>query len=371
VTRVLHILDESCDESHFQNLRALMQRDSGQITHHVCSVDPNIVEAAQRRLQAPIHPANRRLLRAMNFAPRLPSLQRGLGAEVLHAWGIAAATICAARLPDLPLLLTLIDPQSTEQSARYLRALPRAAAVAVGSQVIRRRLLTAGVADDRLVVIRGPVDFARINQARKDNVRAQVAADASPIVLLAGPSSIAGGQFYALWACAIVSQIIPSLRVIMPYESRERQRLNRFLRGLKMTDMLIETPAEWSWHEHVACADVLLFPPTDEVCTEPLAAAMAAGVVIVGTAVRSVAEIIADKSNGLLCKPKQARLLAARLLTALEDAELRRSVTDTARAQAYEVFSSRAFLDNYARLYENVLAGRPLADEIRDTAMVS
>jgi glycosyltransferase involved in cell wall biosynthesis len=156
----------------------------------------------------------------------------------------------------------------------------------------------------------------------------------------------------------------------MPFDSRERRRLHRFLRGLKMTDMLIETPIEWSWHEHVACADVLLFPPTDEVCTEPLAAAMAAGVVIVATAVRSVAEIIADKSNGLLCKPGQARLLAARLLTALEDAELRRTVTDTAKAQAYEVFSSRAYLDNYERLYDNVLSGRPFADEIRDTAMV-
>ena len=98
---------------------------------------------------------------------------------------------------------------------------------------------------------------------------------------------------------------------------------------------------------------------------------MAAGLPVVGSAVRSVAELIADRSNGLLCKPAQPRALAQKQLTVLEDHDLRARLTETARGQAYEVFGMRRFTDDYHRLYENVLERRDAGDGIRDSAMVA
>lgn len=304
----------------------------------------------------------------MNYAPGLPAAVVDCDARVVHAWGPQAAAVCSARLPSMPLVTTLLTPDEARNAAKQIRALPVASGVVVGSQVSRSRLVGAGVPPERVVVIRGPADFSAINKARVQGVRAGVVGDARPVILLAGPPSRGGGQYIGLWAAAIVRQIIPGLRVLMPYRSVEGDRLCRFVRQIKLDDLLIVPDSDRTWPELATCADVFLCPAREEIGTEPIAVAMAAGLVVVGTAVRSIAELIADKSNGLLCKPNDPRALAGRLLTALEDVELVRRVTEVARGQAYEVFGVRAFADNYARVYENVLAGRPIGDAVADTA---
>ncbi|HKQ46526.1 MAG TPA: glycosyltransferase family 4 protein [Phycisphaerae bacterium] len=369
MTAVLHVLDGACDETQWHVLDILLARlADGHDPHTVCTIHPQAMRRAHQPEGGVIRRAEQRLWRAMNYAPRLPAAARECGAQILHAWGPQAAAVCSARLPATPLVVTLLDPHHARDSASRLRSLPDWSAVIVGSQVARKQLVTAGVPPERVVVIRGPADFAAINKARAAGLRARVVGESRPVVLMPGPPSRAGGQFYGLWAAAIVRQVIPSIRILMPYESAESHRLRRFVEQIEMSDMLVVPDARWSWPQLVTCADVFLCPAHDEIATEPIALAMAAGLVIVGTAVRSVAELIADKSNGFLCKPNDPRALAGRLLTALEDADLARRVTEVARGQAYEVFGVRAFADNYARVYENILTGRPCGDAVHDTA---
>lgn len=368
----LHVVDAAFDETQCQILGTLverLERDGGR--HAVCSIDRRARVIAGRFLDRPISLVRQRLFQSLNFAPGLADAADAANAMIIHAWGIRAAAVCCARLPGRPLLITLLDPEATSSTGRLLRSLPGPATIAVGSQVIRSRLLMAGVAAERVVVIRGPADFAAINAARRQEIRRHVVGEAKPVVLMTGPASRAGGQFYGLWAAAVVSKVIPGLRVIMPYDSGEARRMRRFVRQIQMPEMLVVPDSSMTWSQLSACADVFMCPAVDETCTEPLAAAMAAGIPIVGTAVRSVAEIVADKHNGLLCKAKDPRGLAGRLLTAIEDQELGRKVTEVARGQAYEVFGIRDFADNYSRVYENLLAGRAAGEGIRDTAMVA
>ncbi len=224
---------------------------------------------------------------------------------------------------------------------------------------------------DRIVVIRGPADFAAINQMRQRNLRSEIVGEDGPVLLLSGPASREGGQFMGLWAAAIVAQVYPRLRVIAPYDSKERRRLVRFVEQIQMASMLICPDDRLTWPELVTCADAFVTPAVKETCTEPLSVAMAGGLVVVGSAVRSVAEIVADRHNGLLCKPGKPKLLAARILTALEDAALIKQVTDTARGQAYDVFSVRAFVENYLHVYENLVGGKPLDQSVSDRAMIA
>ena len=135
--------------------------------------------------------------------------------------------------------------------------------------------------------------------------------------------------------------------------------------------MLVVSDPRLSWAELLSCADIFLAPAVEDICTEPIAQAMAAGVAVVASAVRSIAELVADKSNGLLVKPGEPRALAARLLAAIEDEPLRRKVADLARGQAYEVFGVRAFVENYERLYANVVANGAPGEGIADSAMVA
>jgi glycosyltransferase involved in cell wall biosynthesis len=267
--------------------------------------------------------------------------------------------------------MTLLNPDAARHAVKWLRSFPTDAAVVTGTQVLRSRLITAGEAPERIVVIRGPVDFGAINRARQENTRQALLGDARPILLLSGPPSKSGGQFLGIWAAAVLKQVYRDLRVIMPYASPEARRLHRFAHSTRIPNLLAIPDAHLTWPQLLACADVFVVPAADEVCTEPISTAMAAGVVVVGTAVRSVAELIGDRHNGLLCKPGQPRLLAGRILAALEDHDLRRRVTEVARGQAYEVSSVRAFVDNYARLHQNVLAGKAPGDGVHDTAMAT
>lgn len=372
MTSILHVLDRTCDETTLQVLSTLCRRSTTNDRRHaVCCIDPARFESASLHLDCCVMPAHRRLWRFMNWVPDLPRLADESGATVLHAWGMEAATACSTRLPQLPLVITLLDPEASPDAANWVQSFPTSATVAAGSQVIRSRLITAGVDAERVVVIRGPVDFGAINQAHRDGIRQKLVGRAKPVLLMSGPASRGGGQYEGLWAAAILQKIHPDLKVILPYDSEERQRLLRFVERIDAPTLLAIPDSRLTWPELAACADVFVMPAASEVCTESLGVAMAARLVVVGVAVRSIAEIIADRSNGLLCKNADAKLIAGRILTVLEDETLRDRLVETARGQAYEVFGVRAFVDNYQQLYANVLAGRQAGKDVSDTAMVA
>lgn len=372
MTRVLHIVDGSCDETGLQCLGALRARlvSDGQ-SHAVCCLDPAGLSRARRVLGQDVASAPRRVSRFFNYAPDLDRIAKCAQVGLVHAWGADSAVAASARLAEIPKVLTVLSPVDARRVAGWVRAISESTVVATGSQVVRARLVSAGVTPDKTVVIRGPADFAAVNRARQSDLRRSLVGDSRFVILLDGPASRAGGQYYGLWAAAIVSEVLHDLRVMMPYESAESRRLLRFVRQIGRKDMVIVPDPSHSWPQLAACADVFCCPAVEDICTESIAAAMAAGAVVVGSAVRSVAELIADRHNGLLCKPAEPRTLAGKLLNALEDGELRRRLANVARGQAYEVFGVRAFADNYATLYENVLAGRPASEGIADTAMVA
>ncbi|MEK6642820.1 MAG: glycosyltransferase [Planctomycetota bacterium] len=372
MTHVLHLIDAATDETQLQTvalLRGKMATMEG--SSSVCAMDGVDRETAASLLGETPQFVPRRLLHAMNWAPNLGRMASECNPGLVHAWGIDAARAAGARLKGVPMVLSILDPSQTREAAKWVRALAVGTTVVAGSQIIRSRLVTAGLPSEQVVVIRAGVDFSAINNARRLNERKELVGDGSPVVLMHGPASVGGGQYFGVWAAGIVAQIHHGLRIVLPYESAESRRVQRFASSIKMGDATMVPDRSWTWPRLLACADVFCAPAIEEISSEPLACAMASGVVVVGSAVRSIAEIIADKHNGLLCKSGDPRILAGRILTAIEDVELRRRVTDTARGQAYEVFSVRAFAENYQRLYENVLASRAPGEGIGDTAMVA
>lgn len=368
---VLHVLDDTCDASTLQAVGALRARLGKADLHPLCGIHGEAARRQGEYLNEPVAAAPLRLGGWFHFAPRIGALATQSGARVIHAWGASALAAAAALPGAVQRVVTVIDPADARSVARVLLAATTQVTVVAATQVIRARLLAAGVAPQRVVVIRGPADFKAVNTAQNSELRASVAPGDGPVVLMHGPASRDGGQYYGLWAVAIVRQIHRNLRVILPYSSHETKRLLRFVRSIGVEAMVIVPDRKLTWPQLAACADVFLAPAREEICVEPLASAMAARLVIVGSAVRSIAEMIADRSNGLLVKRADPKLLAARLLTALEDSALARTVTETARAQAYEVFSLRQYADNYETLYDNLRAGRLPGEGISDSAMVA
>jgi glycosyltransferase involved in cell wall biosynthesis len=90
----------------------------------------------------------------------------------------------------------------------------------------------------------------------------------------------------------------------------------------------------------------------------PVAACMAAGLPIVSTVTPTVAELLEDRHTALMVAEPKPRLLVEKVLALREDAQLRRTIGDTARSEAYEFFPLTKFADRWRSVYRQVVEGR-------------
>ena len=139
--------------------------------------------------------------------------------------------------------------------------------------------------------------------------------------------------------------------------------------------MLVPDATVWPGTRHhyedlIAMADALIITPNTDVTTTSIAWAMAASVPVLGSAVYSVAELIAHKHNGLLIKPDPGPTTSVGIASMVTQLDTLSREKEVARGQAYEVFSPRRFVDQHLTLYDNLAGGVRPSENIHDSAVV-
>jgi glycosyltransferase involved in cell wall biosynthesis len=275
--------------------------------------------------------------------------------EVIHALDPFSSAVAGALRAAFPatapaLVTTVCDPADAPRIAKWRRALGGRSSgkVICSAERVRRRLVEAGVPGEAATVIRPAVDFGAILAAKRSITRAELGLPAGGRVLLtASQPSRAGGQFYAVWATAILNQIWPDVRLIVPGTSREAERLRRLAARINCPEAYVFTGDRYGPSELLAVADMLIAPALADVSTGWLGWAMAAGVPVTGSAIPCIAEFIADRQNGFLCRVREVHTLATRVRLAFADERLLRKCAEAARGQAYEAFRSVQFAEAY------------------------
>ncbi|MEP0841619.1 MAG: glycosyltransferase family 4 protein [Phycisphaerae bacterium] len=305
----------------------------------------------------------------------------GLDADVFHAWGASAAAVAALIGTDAGrVTATLSDPSEARAASRWWWSIGRVRPGNRGrrtelftvctSATVQRRLVEAGIPMFSTVVIRPGVDFAAIRQAKARVTRQELGLPATGrICLTIPPPTRRGGHFLAVWAMAMLHVLWPEDRLVLIGRSRERDRLDRLKKCLYCPEMLIGWEGDVAPADALSACDLLLAPATGDVATGWLAWAMAASVPIVASAVPAIAELIADRHNGFLCRPGEVRALALRIRSAWESPEALRQCARTAHGQAYDVFRAEVSAAQYERLFQNLAAGCDPADGVRDAAL--
>jgi glycosyltransferase involved in cell wall biosynthesis len=291
--------------------------------------------------------------------------------DLIHAWGVHAAAAARAST-STPLIVQLFDPLTAARNVKLLRVLARKRnfAVACSCGIVRRRLIEGGLPSEVAVVIRPGVDFGVINECRRGSLREQLnMAVHEYVVVLPEPVTRIGGQFEGFWAAALHALLSGDVCIIVPGESREQQRIARFARNLPVHVRMIMPGPQYPFERLLAVSDVLLVTPCGDISTTAIAWAMGAGVAVIATAVHSVAELIANNVNGLLFKATPGKGMGGAIVRLLRDRAAQERVRETARGQAYLAFSMRRYIEQYMRLYQNVLDGAPPAAGIVDSAM--
>lgn len=309
----------------------------------------------------------------LTCVPALREVFRRNRSECVHAWD-ALAAMTARAATSMPLAISIDHPADADRLGKWCRSLEttRGIAFACPAEIIRRRLIEHGVPVDLTVVIRPAVDFGRINAADAQAVRASLGIeDRGPIIVTDGPPDPDDGQFEVIWAVALLQQIWPNITVFMPGKNRETERLQRFVESFRLPQILCCTEDRFAMWNLLRGADACVIGGRRDHPVTTITWAMAAGVPIVAPAIHAVAELLADNQTGLLCKFGEPRLIARRLMNLLDDLPAGRRLAETARGQAFEVFSKRRFVDQTRRLYDNLLAGRSPADGIHDAALTA
>lgn len=373
MTQVCHLLDGGAGWEQRVGLSQLVDRLPGErYTSVPASLDPVVADRLQP-LDLPIKRFHRVPGLALMAAPSVRRFLSREGIELVHAWSCETGLVAHVASVKA-LVLELFDPRLTPSQIKLVRTLARRKrfAVACGAETVRRRLIEGGVPPDACVVIRPGVDFGLINRCRGGELRRHLGLAPDEFVAIAPePTTKAGREFETYWAVEQIHQLRGNIRIIVPGNSREQERIRRIDRTGLNSRIMICPGRQFLFEELVAISNALVIIPEGDVSTTSIAWAMAAGAVVIGTATYAVAELISNKVNGLLFKPRDDETAALAVARLLQDRSSQDKCKEVARGHAYEVFGIRRFIDQHIRLYENLLSGVSPSEGITDSATVT
>jgi glycosyltransferase involved in cell wall biosynthesis len=290
--------------------------------------------------------------------------------QVIHAWGTHAGTIARRVRPaGIPLVLTLTDPADIGDVRRWwpLQAevgTTHQGTVVCASQFLLNHVVSFGVPHAAIPLIRPGIDLDERRSTPPRVRRSDLGLpDNARVLLTASPPTRAGGQFFAVWAAAILFQIWPDVRLLVPGRSREQNRIRRLIDGIYCPQIYHLLDDAFVPSDLLALADLFLAPAVNDVSTSWVTAAMAAGVPVVASTVPSLAEIIRDRHTGFTCRPGEPHTLAICVRQAIDNPELLRQCAAAARRWAASECDPGRCRQAHLTLYDHLAApsDEPLA----------
>ena len=297
---------------------------------------------------------------------------RGVGpVDLVHCWGLSSFTAATMLMGDTPRLLTLTQAPPP-RSVHWLRTVASLAAgpsvVLPISATIRRAVLSGGVAEEAVHVLRPGLDLGRVTHGARAALRERwgldPAANVRVVALLADPPT----RLDAAWASLAVSlgfepfdprqnPRAPVLRLLVHPDQQGLASAQHTLRLAGYDErFIIDDALDRPWDVLPGCDAAVAMG--DAAGGLSLLWAMAANVPIVGEATYAVSEVVEDRHSALLAKPDHLQQFAHRVTTIVEDTQLAWKLRDTARHEAYSLFSRQRYCQSLATVYEQVLDRR-------------
>lgn len=373
--RVLHLIDAASPQSRPTTL-ALMASSLGRLGE----VDQAVALLGGRPLADAARAAGVRgaqvigvpFGRAVLGWPAVRRYMRGAGPfDLIHCWSVGALSLAALAFRGLPKALTLTTPVS-ERATAWLRVLSRESAAAGGlvvlpiSATLRRALLSAGVAEAVVHVLRPGIDLGRVGHSQRAAIRKGwgVESDSQRVAAIACDPVERGDALAAAMGVLVANEITSaagrSLRLLLHPQQLNRVRVRGIARNIDKAGAIIDEPrvAE-PWSVLPGCDLVLALGPYAGGLS--LLWAMAANVPIVGEASYAVSEIVEDRHSALLVKESSPKQLAKRITQLVDDPRLAWRLRDTARHEAYSFFSRQRYCQSLQAVYGQVVAGEPIS----------
>jgi len=155
-----------------------------------------------------------------------------------------------------------------------------------------------------------------------------------------------------LYAFELVKQYIPEASLTIVGDGDYRSELEE-LADTGVT-FLGELPQE-RVADVLATADVFVHPSYSEGQPSAVAEASAVGLPVIATDVGGTRELVEDGVTGYLVKPRDARMLASRILYLLTDTDKARCMGRAGREKMLREYPWAAMVDSYDKLFRGVI----------------
>jgi hypothetical protein len=215
----------------------------------------------------------------------------------------------------------------------------------VPSEIDRAQAQRAGVPIENLRVL--PPCFATASRAAADRAELRAAMNLPVdafVLATASPASAAGAQSVVAWATAILWQIWPDVRVLLPDRLEEFPALVRFVERLSDPTMAVLLDGGFSRDDVLAAADVLALPSASVIHLDWLRQAMETGVPIVAADSRGIRPWLVDKQTGLLVQAGQPQALAIAIRQIRDDQQAAAAMAARAKASCASLFDDAGTL---------------------------
>jgi glycosyltransferase involved in cell wall biosynthesis len=329
MTKVVHLIDASTPQDMLEQIRLLAGG-----AEEIVSVGPPPSWPLGRPVKAVHCPLGSPALAAR----RLPASIAA--ADVVHAWSLPAASAAISAEPRRRPVLSLSRVPAGGELRRVVEWAQRLDVfLTVPTEVTCRGLLSAGVPSQWVRIL--PPSAEPIADAAElhPKVRAQLGVADDQVLLVApGEMTRGSGQKYGPWVHAILRQMRPDLRLVLPGTGPDEEHVRYYAGTTGLGSEVFLTEGRCSPREALAAADLAIFLHERDCGVGALAAAMAAGLPIVASRTPDVAECTGEGEAALLVEPGSPREGSAGVLRVLDDADLAGRIAQAARRRAAECF---------------------------------
>jgi hypothetical protein len=283
-------------------------------------------------------------------AMRLPAAARA--ADMLHAWGPSdSADLCGCEGRRLVLSMSCAPPRALVdrlivrmRAGELVLTVPTAAAL--------RAFLDAGAPSRGAWVLPPAAPSIPDADEKRARVRRELGVGERHVLLVApGEMGRVAGHKYAPWVHAVLRQIRPDLRLLLPGLGEAEERARFYVGSAGLGDEVFLTSGRYSTAEALAAADLAVFFHERDCGVAAAAQAMAAGLPIVASRTPDLCELLEPGRAGILVPPRDPREASAGVLRVLDDPEWARRLGGRARQIARESHDPRRCRSRLEEVY--------------------
>jgi L-malate glycosyltransferase len=303
----------------------------------------------------------------LSAAWKLSRLVKRLAPDVIHAHdphGVAMAALAlslgAAKGGPMPVLVASRRVDFHLKGNSFSRWKYRQVDCFIAaSEAIRRMLVADGVPADRTVTVHEGIDVDHVLAAPAVNVHeAFFLPHGAPVVGNVAALVPHKGQRYLVEAAHQVVQQLPDTRFVILGEGDLREQLAKQVHEHHLEKHVLLPGFRTDVLGCIKGFDLFVMSSVTEGLGTSLLDAMACARPIVATTAGGIPEIVEDGVNGLLVPPRDHTALAAAIVRALKDDELRQRMGDAGLTRVNARFTVERMVAETASVYARV-AERP------------